>query len=406
MEPVYGIHLGLVVSDGPDPEGRNRIQVWVPHLSNTLFKSINNKLTDSGFNGGKDLNIKDPSDLNVIDPNIVKTLRMTLPWAEYGAPLFGGSSGNYNHAVGGTSTTSTSPFPSIPPLYPPSQVPTSENMTLSGTKPSINGSNNSSLAQARQQYFEGQLTPDVLNRIAFLATQEEVGSNPVAQQAFIETLFNRAQFGNKSLSDIVNQSAYGFGSGSIEAPTSTLNAVATVMNGGNVTGMATDNAFNDKTLFATRNFINNGTTGIWMDLKTGQTITDPNQIQDLVSNPGNGSIEYFYQKSGTGDGSSPAGRNAAAFAQANGVETTNADPSLIGPSNDIAASGQRPVSYLSRNAGGMKEANIGTAGSAVGTFTTPNAGAKVWVFFIGGDVQRPVYFAQAVNTGDVKAFTG
>jgi phage gp45-like len=50
--------------------------------------------------------------------------------------------------------------------------------------------------------------------------------------------------------------------------------------------------------------------------------------------------------------------------------------------------------------------NIGIPGSAVGTFSTPVPGSKVFVFFMGGDVQKPVYFAQAINPSDIKAITG
>ena len=37
-------------------------------------------------------------------------------------------------------------------------------------------------------------------------------------------------------------------------------------------------------------------------------------------------------------------------------------------------------------------------GSATGTFSTVNVGAKVWVFFYGGDVQKPIYFAQCLDS--------
>lgn len=42
------------------------------------------------------------------------------------------------------------------------------------------------------------------------------------------------------------------------------------------------------------------------------------------------------------------------------------------------------------------------SGLARGTFSIPNVGAHVWVFFRGGDVQFPVYFAAAYGTNDVR----
>jgi hypothetical protein len=39
----------------------------------------------------------------------------------------------------------------------------------------------------------------------------------------------------------------------------------------------------------------------------------------------------------------------------------------------------------------------GGTGSPNGTFSIPNVGAKVWVFFYGGDIQKPVYFGSVVE---------
>lgn len=48
-------------------------------------------------------------------------------------------------------------------------------------------------------------------------------------------------------------------------------------------------------------------------------------------------------------------------------------------------------------------ANIGSGGngSARGMFSIPTAGAKVWVFFHGGDPQRPVYFASCPEPNNI-----
>jgi hypothetical protein len=35
-------------------------------------------------------------------------------------------------------------------------------------------------------------------------------------------------------------------------------------------------------------------------------------------------------------------------------------------------------------------------GTPQGVFSTPRAGSRVWIFFHGGDIQRPVYFAQSI----------
>lgn len=44
-----------------------------------------------------------------------------------------------------------------------------------------------------------------------------------------------------------------------------------------------------------------------------------------------------------------------------------------------------------------KPTDIGTTGSPNGMFSVPALGAKVWVYFMHGDFQRPVYFANVIE---------
>lgn len=395
MEPVYGIHLGLVVSDNPDPEGRNRIQVWVPHISNTLFTSINSKLSDPNFNGGKDLNIKDPSDLDKIDSNIVKKLRMTLPWAEYGAPLFGGSSGNYNHAVGNTSTTNTPPFPDNSYIAPPSipstnatasyegvkQLETSSNpLGGGGVTKSLNVPSNLSNDSEFQSVLAGyiQQYPGLTADQIYAIMQGESGYNTNTRTGSYVGLFQLkpGEGGAPDSASIMSAS-----------PAQQLNWYMNYLSSSGYNGSQPVALYQ-----AAPGYMQQGHTN------SGDSMSDPNTVIfsagsiEANSNPGwrdsNGNVtvasvqNYYY-----GSGNSVA-------------DNTNSQQ------NNITASGPRANPYTSRSSAQGTPANIGTAGSAVGTFTTPNAGSKVWVFFIGGDIQRPVYFAQAVNKGDVKAATG
>ena len=394
MEPVYGTHLGLVVSSTADPEGRNRVQVWIPYLSSTLYKSVNSKVQN--FEALKDFKFKGPEDLNGIDPLILETLQSILPWAEYAAPLFGGSSGLFNTATGKTATTNQSTI-QTETNQTPSLPNTTTNMSLSATKPA-DIKVNSALAQDRQSYFQGQITEEMLNRLAFVANTE-VGSNATAQQAFFETVFNRAQFSGKSLSSIINSSAYGYAQGSAKASSGTVNAVGNILNGSNITNLATDNASNQiengTPNPVARRRINSNVTGDWY--KNGVLITDSNTIEQLrVSDSTPNGIEFLY-RSDSPKYTSTAGSNASNYAQTNNLETTR-DPTLI-------AQGSAPIhlKYTDLSAKYGVPSNIGVNGSAVGTFSTPNAGSKVWVFFVGGDMQRPVYFAQAPSAGDIAA---
>jgi hypothetical protein len=43
------------------------------------------------------------------------------------------------------------------------------------------------------------------------------------------------------------------------------------------------------------------------------------------------------------------------------------------------------------------QGNPSPAGAAKGVISSPTEGARVWVFFYGGDIQKPVYFASAIS---------
>ena len=109
MKKIYGNHLGLVISGGDeDPEGRGRCQIFIPHVSNTLYKSWNQELQDIEFMTLAQL--KGMGD-------VIKRLKQTLPWAECAAPIFGGSSNTtYNPYTENTATTyaGTTGDPDVP----------------------------------------------------------------------------------------------------------------------------------------------------------------------------------------------------------------------------------------------------------------------------------------------------
>jgi len=88
MQKVYGNHVGLVVNT-QDPENRGRVQVFVPHLSPTLYKDWNKniknisfKSLDDGVNGN-----------SVFNDDVLNRLYAHLPWAEAVVPFWGGSTG-------------------------------------------------------------------------------------------------------------------------------------------------------------------------------------------------------------------------------------------------------------------------------------------------------------------------
>ena len=354
MEAVYGIHLGLVVSSDRDPEERNRVQVWIPYLTNTLYKSINAKLKDVTFKG--------PEDLNLIDPLILKTIQKTLPWAEYAAPMLGGSSGAFNTATGKTATNAGSTLQSEP-ISSPTTNPNSPNMDKGGNRQPTDIFD---IAKTRQDIpYDGRTATKRYNNPG--------GAYPKA--TFVK----------------LGMTGYGVigGGHPIGNYPSVANGAAANMYQFRtmpVVGMTVGEA---------RNYWVTGNKGGYMDLpgmNSNQVITyDLIENQDWLA----GWMKSTAKAEGFGNISDQ--NLTDAFKILDGSSTF--DPTKI-----ASTSGKAPVQHLDNNADvGLFAGNIGVAGSAVGSFSTPNAGTKVWVFFLGGDIQRPVYFAQAPSPSDIAA---
>lgn len=82
MKTYYGNYLGMVISNN-DPEYRGRIQVFVPHIMPTIYEGWND--------GGDNITIDCVGD-NMpqgLSSDIVKKLKIILPWAEAASPIVG-----------------------------------------------------------------------------------------------------------------------------------------------------------------------------------------------------------------------------------------------------------------------------------------------------------------------------
>lgn len=274
------------------------------------------------------------------------------------------------------------------------------------------------LAKDRIAYFRPELNdPELLNRIEFV-TKKEGGSSG---RLIFETACNRAMFGNKTLKEILFQRAY------FKDPTKDPNANKTmphtqftldmiqkvIYNGANETDLATDQAYNDKNLFA-KKFIDAGAQGSWFDLKNGRKITEPGRITQLSTNPGSGNEEFIYQKSGSGEASSKAGHRAKAYGIKYGIKPTstfaadtplpkeleNARKSSL--TGEPTATNKPPVTVNNTDKHGPTIVK-NTNDSAKGLFAFPGAGAMVWVFFREGNPLFPVYFAASYSSNEWKS---
>jgi hypothetical protein len=98
---VLGLQIGLVINNN-DPEKRGRVQVFIPHLTNTLYEGWNKEKKDISFR------TLDPS---VFTEEIHQRLIDVLPWAEVMMPFFGGGTGAPVSQVEETAEVVTAPTP-------------------------------------------------------------------------------------------------------------------------------------------------------------------------------------------------------------------------------------------------------------------------------------------------------
>lgn len=316
------------------------------------------------------------------------------------------------------------------PASNPSVVSAPPNTTNEAGTPAPNSPPNvigtagqSQLAKDRVARFEHELKDrTLLDRIEWVIKKEGGAQGSLIFEAAV----NRAYFNNQTLRYTFFQQAYfkdaakgdPFATKTIPYTNLTVDAIKKVIYGGeNKTNLATDQAYNDKKMFATRNFIANGATGSWFDLKNGSRITDPARITKLVNNPGSGMEEYVYRKDGTGPANSTAGRRAKQYAAMYNVQPSDGSSTFqsgVPPTPDLAAAGAsqltgNPPNSLPEGSIPNTVANIDPHGPTVvkntndspkGMFTFPGIGAMVWVFFREGNPLFPVYFAASYSAAE------
>lgn len=415
MQPDYGIHLGLVINHGPDPEKRNRVQVWIPYLSNTLYTDVNANL--------QDLHIKGTGDLS---PTMLQTLMGILPWAECGSPLIGGSSGLYNNSTGKTATTDQStvaPYNNQPPALPQ----TTTNMTLSAIKPDDTKS---------KTIFAGPNSGPTLNTVGevngYLSNQiNSMGfgslkldptsaarwgidtSSPEAQAATMTNLMEHV---------IASESGYNTNASSVEPSGNSSNGLLQFTAGDRYTvdksGASNSGSSGNTALRANPAYnIDTGLQNIYYSLQNNGGNIDalgPNN-GDIWAFVGHGPSNIYGRQIPT-DSSSIRNPVAQDYSYKNGKTGTVIASDGSATSDPNALNNKSPVEYVKNGStmnryidvaavGGVRN-NTATAGSGVGTFSVPNAGTYVWVFFSGGDVQKPVYFSKALNPSDIAAMNG
>jgi hypothetical protein len=108
-----GNYVGIVINT-KDPEGRGRIQVFVPGITPRLYANWDAEFKDKSF---KTL---DPTNFPA---DVLERLKSLLPWSESAVPLWGGGSG----APVNTASTQATPIPTHQSFSAPSGRVATEN---------------------------------------------------------------------------------------------------------------------------------------------------------------------------------------------------------------------------------------------------------------------------------------
>lgn len=405
---------------------KNGQPVWVSDNKQSQF-----------FTSNKTSSYKDFT-LYRLKPEAVNTFKQ-----EMGIPL-GSSVPPIDVSDKGSGATSSSMFPAAPT---PHQTPTGgDAVATNPTTISVGGKGISSatvsgggtvsygsvspgitkLATDRQSKFGQELTdPQLIARLTAVA-KREVGSDPKAQVAFFETVFNRAQFRTPSrgntIAAVINNEAYYRGS----VPTTTTSdlkisrdALQKVKDGSNITMVATDNASNQiikkkvpvdpsypdgpKKIITEKNFlaesrIKTGNTGTWF--KNGVPVS-PEEVAKLNLNHSETPNGYEFLYANNGIGGTSEGKAAMAYAKENGLLTST---SLTVDGQLITANLDSDPTNLVYNTDGYGPTVVkNTNDMPKGMFTFPNVGSMVWVFFREGNPLYPVYFAASYSAAEWKA---
>lgn len=470
MKKYYGNYLGIVVGSGDDPENRNRIQVWVPHITNTLYDGWNNK-PDVGnidfFNFQKGNNIP--------EPDLINRIRNVLPWAECASPLFGGGSPvTQNFSTGQSSIDAGNSLQYDDEILEPLEdLPPEEQEALPELAPET-GENLTDLGNGMFENF-----PTIPDTPANNAPNSGEDLPPVEPPLPIEgsgqtevvlldgTTVVDAKSGEyiRSLTtpddeDITFPTPATRTDPSIQdtgqTPTEIPRVRAPVVN--------FDNLYRTATSTARGNCIDDGSTGlcligvsVWSYALTRDeyflraTGTNANAINtgrseyfqnsnlyddreplpdnyvpvvgDIVSDR-NHIITYLgNDRSGNQVWYSDFRDRPPSYYVENGrwnnpqlIRLNPDGQRLVGSNPDLALTDgyfdavdqyqeESPTQDQSRPvepddfAGSTLAAagNGGYDGTSTGTYSIPDVGSKVWIFFHGGDIQKPVYFAQALD---------
>lgn len=373
MKSYYGNHLGIVINS-IDPENRGRVQVFIPHITNTLYAGWNENVDN-------DIEFKNIGTDAGLNPGIVERLKTILPWAEGAMPIWGGGTPtSYNFSTDTLSTNRAevlgSPIKATSDQqlnvlryvqsigvreteFSVKEAKTNGNNLISNNANVRKGVNNENLSLAAAQakygdygYYQTNSTDVAQARASGLV------DNP-------DALNNGGGKGNYSLEE------------QTLAMTQYLKVVSPkgyelIQNGGEENYAAANSYYKGK----------------WPSLPGGGSYHS--SLDSIANSYLNGTKSAVtisnVPKEDNSDVSKQTADSTSAQSDSRGLD----DPSLP-PLPPLPEDVSKPVQDVNQQSSGL--AAKPTTQGGVGMLSIPKPGAKVWVFFHGGDVQRPVYFA-------------
>ena len=457
MKKYLGNYLGIVVSSASDdPENRNRVQIWIPHITNTLYDNWNENPADRNY-------FNNTYGTGLATVNQLQRLRQVLPWAECASPTFGGGTPFIENTASGKTSIDPynaleepiddasldilpevttdglteeeismgvtiedgiiNPLPEIPdtpennapgsgddlpPVEP--ELPTEDDTESQDAE----GSSLLDELQVPLETAEGEdYFPSTATRSDPSSTIEgqtpaelpPVGGGGRVIQRQQEVARSRRGALNESLVQTIQRGLNGTG----------LNWVSTsgtgaygVANSQHRIGNATDGYFvysdsgtrlnpnneEDKRVLANAIYQLDraGIGGVGWDGSATSGGTGNRYMGDDIFHLDVGGDNRNWGYTKRSDSAAEWIVNARA-GEYNGNELIASDL----PTGDLPANDQ-PIEADDWGSANMASAvDGGHDGTSTGSFSSPDIGAKVWVFFHGGDVQKPVYFAQAID---------
>jgi len=454
MSPQYGNHIGIIINS-LDPEGRGRVQVFIPHLSTTLFNQWNVNAQDIK------LDAQTFQEYVKQDNPIGKSLRENLPWAEAARPLLGsggttivGRNGKTEPAATPTTLDSQlaenvklgsikpgapSGVPKIDPFEPDlipndptvegaqipvSTIPGKDGLPMcwqwNGSQfEMVEGSKARSGTFPYEQYagrdqngnpkyitilhdkIDGQVTrvepKDAQNKFIALATEnwssiqkDLIGNRSPNQYYNIDT---PTKYVNQILMPIVKQECDFYNSQPFMETTGTNKGYISYGFGGLSVGNIKQWSGAQPSIAASY--------GISSEMDSKVNITDPDTGIPAMMMVVQGNLRQNPQSSLENALVSFGGLTKNAVTAANNGKP----PSYAkNPINGIQTSSQTlaagKVTSGARRSGPIDKSTFGKGANyqlPQGSNSVPQPGNMVWVFFLNGDLQKPVYFASVTE---------